>query len=153
MKTHLIKRLTTLLVITFSMPLLAVEKPKTKPPEKPAAKTEPKAKEDTYPLYGKVLAITSRTLTVVRSESEEAKESKYSIGASTEVVNGDKPATVEDVKIGQWVGGSVKKATDEGNDVVTKINLGVKQKKGSTKAGTLKPKKEPATAKKKDKTE
>jgi hypothetical protein len=153
MKNHLINRLTALLVFTCSLPLLAADQPKAKGDEKPATQTTPKAKDSTYPLYGKVVTITSRTLTVVRSESEEAKESKFSIGASTEVVNGDKPATLDDVKIGQWVGGSVKKATDDGHDFVSKINLAVKQKKSTTKPGTSKPKKEPDVAKKKDKAE
>ncbi len=153
MKTALIHKVTILLIITFSLPLLAADKPKAKASEKPAAKTEPKAKEDTYPLYGKVVTVTSRTLTVVRSENEEAKEAKYSIGSSTQVVNGDKPATIEDVKIGQWVGGSVKKATDGGNDFVTKINVGVKQKKSPGKTGASKAKKESTTPKKKEKAE
>ena len=95
---------------------------------KSESKSEPKAKRDTYPLYGKVVAITSRTLTITRSNSDDAKESKYTINSATEIVNGDKAATIEDVKVGKWVGGTLKKAEGDGNDVVLKINLAAKQK-------------------------
>ncbi len=112
-----------------------------------ASKEEPKAKRDTYPLYGKVVAITSRTLTIVRSDSADATEAKYTINSSTEIVNGDKPATTDDVKVGRWVGGLLKKAEGDGNDVVLKLNIAAKQKeakadeakgkkKASAKSGT-----------------
>lgn len=106
------------------------------PKKAPAKKTESKAEQDTYPFYGKVTAITSRTLTIVRSESAEAAETKFNLNASTEYVNGDKAASFESVKVGSWVGGSVKKATGDGNDTVLKLNVGVKQKaaeKGKSK--------------------
>ena len=91
-------------------------------------KSESKADQDTYPLYGKVTAITSRTLTIVRGENAEAAEAKFNLNASTEYVNGDKPSSFEAVKVGSWVGGSVKKATGEGHDNILKLNIGVKQK-------------------------
>jgi hypothetical protein len=103
------------------------------------AKSEPK--RDTYPLYGKVVAITTRTLTIVRSESAEAKESKYTVNSATEVVNGDKPATLKDVLVGRWVGGTLKKADGDGNDVAVKINIGVDQKKAAPKSAKNTPKK------------
>lgn len=98
------------------------------PKKAPAKKSESKADQSTYPFYGKVTAITSRTLTIVRGESEEAAETKLNLNATTEYVNGDKPASFEAVKVGSWVGGAAKKATGEGNDSVVKLNVGVKQK-------------------------
>lgn len=150
MKIKLIQALAAIIALSVLAPAQAADKPKAKSEEKPAAKAEAKPKEATYPLYGKVVAITSRTLTIVRGESEEAKESKYSIGASTEVVNGEKPATLEDVKIGSWVGGSVKKSEGGGNDFVSKINLGVKQKGAAGKGAKAAAKKETSKAKKKE---
>jgi hypothetical protein len=101
-------------------------------------KGEAKAKQDTYPFYGKVVAITSRTLTIVRSESAEAQETKFTVNSSTQYVDEDKPVTIEAVKVGAWIGGSVKKAEGDGNDTVVKLNVGVKQKaaakKGAAKA-------------------
>jgi hypothetical protein len=98
------------------------------PKKAPAKKSESKADQSTYPFYGKVTAITSRTLTIVRGESAEAAETKFSLNAATEYVNGDKPSSFEAVKVGSWVGGAIKKATGEGNDTVLKLNVGVKQK-------------------------
>lgn len=124
------------------------------PKKAPAKKTESKADQDTTPFYGKVTAITSRTLTIVRSESAEAAETKFSLNASTEYVNGDKPSSFEAVKVGAWVGGAVKKAEGDGNATVLKLNVGVKQKsaeKGKSKTPAKKkeePKKKSDTKKK-----
>ncbi len=102
------------------------------------SKSEPKAKGATYPLYGKVVSITSRTLTIVRSNNEDAQQSKYTVNSATEYVNGDKPATAADVVPGKWVGGVLKKAEGDGNDVVVKINVGVKQREEDGKTGASK---------------
>ena len=88
------------------------------------------------------MTITSRTLTIVRSDAAEAEQSKYAINASTEHVDGEKTATIEDVKVGSWVGGSVKKGEGDGNDVVLKLNIGVKQK--TAKKASKAPKKKTA---------
>lgn len=128
------------------------------PPAKEAAteakkaapkKTEPKAKQDTYPLYAKVVTITSRTLTVVRSDAPDAEQTKYTINASTEYVNGEKPATIEAVKVGSWVGGTLKRAEGEGNDTVVKLNVDVKQKAAKKASKAPKKKTEAKTEAKK----
>jgi hypothetical protein len=141
---HLI--LAAFIVVTSSTTAPAAEPKKAAAAETPksaAKKGESKAKQDTYPLYGKVVAITSRTLTITRSEAAEAEQSKYNVNASTEYVDGDKPGTIEAVKVGLWVGGSVKKAEGDGNDTVLKLNVGVKQK-SAKKAGKA-PKKKTET--------
>jgi hypothetical protein len=123
------------------------------PKKAPAKKTEAKADQDSYPFYGKVTAVTSRTLTIVRSANADAAETKFNLNASTEYVNGDKPSSIDAVKVGAWVGGAVKKAA-EGNDTVLKLNVGVKQKaaeKGKAKEPAKKkeePKKKAETKKK-----
>jgi hypothetical protein len=142
MKIKLVLLLAALCAVTSSITAFAAEpkkKAEAEAPKSAAKKDEPKAKQDTYPLYGKVVAITSRTLTIVRSDAAEAEQSKYTINASTEYVDGDKPATIEAVKVGSWVGGSLKKAEGDGNDVVLKINVGVKQR--SAKKASKAPKK------------
>lgn len=140
---HLI--LAAFVVVTSVITTSAAEPKKAPAAESPKSavkKGEPKAKSGTYPLYGKVVAITSRTLTIVRSDSPEAEESKYNLNSAVEYVNGDKPATFEDVKVGAWVGGTLKKAEGEGNDSVIKLNIGVKQK--MTKKASKAPKKKAA---------
>lgn len=121
---------TILILFAFMTAALcpAAETPKKDPAKQGEAKKKAPAKGDTYPLYGKVVSLTSRTLTIVRSDNPEAEQVKFNVNASTEYVNGDKPATAEAVKPGSWVGGVVKKAEGDGNDTVTRLNIGVKQK-------------------------
>lgn len=107
----------------------AADTPKKAPAKAPAKKEAAKkaTNGDTLPFYGKVISITSRTLTIVRSDAADAPEVKFAVNASTEYVNGDKPSSIDAVKPGAWVGGAAKKAA-EGNDVIVKLNVGVKQK-------------------------
>ena len=123
-------------------------------PKKAQAKDAPAKKEaakkaangDTLPFYGKVISITSRTLTIVRSDAADAPEVKFAVNASTEYVNGDKPSSIDAVKPGAWVGGAAKKAA-EGNDVIVKLNVGVKQKAKGKAPAKGKGKTEPAKKK------
>ena len=108
----------------------AADTPKKAPAKDAPAKKEAAKKAtngDTLPFYGKVISMTSRTLTIVRSDAADAPEVKFAVNASTEYVNGDKPSSIDAVKPGAWVGGAAKKAA-EGNDVIVKLNVGVKQK-------------------------
>ena len=146
---HLI--LTALFTLTSSIALNAADPKKETSPEasKSAAKKgESKTKQGTYPLYGKVVAITSRTLTIVRSDAADAEQSKYAINASVEYVDGDKPATIDSVKVGSWVGGTLKKAQGDGNDTVVKLNVGVKQKTANKGSSSSKAKSKTETKKK-----
>lgn len=138
MKAKLLLLVVAALAVFTTPELLSADAPK----KAPAKKTEAKADQDTYPLYGKVTAITSRTLTIVRGETAEAAETKFNLNASTEYVNGDKPSSFEAVKVGSWVGGSIKKATGEGNDTVVKLNIGVKQREAGKPETPAKKKKE-----------
>ena len=127
----------------------AADTPKKAPAkDAPAKKETPKkaAAGDTIPFYGKVVAITTRTLTLVRSDAEGAPEVKFAVNASTEYVNGDKPSSIDAVKPGAWVGGAAKKAA-EGNDVIVKLNVGVKQKAKGKAPAKGKGKTEPAKKK------
>lgn len=128
MKSKLLTSLVTALVALSLGSAHAADKAKSKPAETPAAgsKTDATAKRDTYPFKGKVVEVTPRTITIVRSEKEDAKQAKYSTGTSTEYVNGDKAATAADVKVGKWISGLIKKAEGNGNDTMVKINVAAK---------------------------
>ena len=142
-----------LLVVAFAVLAVssvnAADTPKKAPAKDAPAKKEAAKKAtngDTLPFYGKVISITSRTLTIVRSDAADAPEVKFAVNASTEYVNGDKPSSIDAVKPGAWVGGAAKKAA-EGNDVIVKLNVGVKQKAKGKAPAKGKGKTEPAKKK------
>lgn len=112
-------------------PAKEAEKPAAKEKEKPAEKEEGAVKKTTYPLYGQVVSVNNSTLTIKGGEGKEDR--KFSVNADTILMKGDKPATIEDIKEGQWVGGSIDKAA-EGHDKVLKLNLNVKQKAAKPEA-------------------
>lgn len=140
------------LVFTLALSTLASAAPEKEAakPEKAAAKATAKSEEkkDHYPLYGQVVSVNTRTLTIKGGEGKEDR--KFAISAATEILKDDKPAKVEDVKVGQWVGGYVAKA-ESGNDKLLKLNLSAKQKedKPAAKKDGSKPESKPAAAPKK----
>ncbi len=144
MKTKLITYLTTLTaVFALGTVQAAPKKGEAKEDTKTTPAKEEGAKRDTYPLYGKVVSITAKTLTIKGGEGKEDR--KYAITADTTFSNGEAKATAADVKPGAWVGGLLKKVPGETNDdLVVKLNVGVKQKedKADDKAA---PKTEPKT--------
>lgn len=89
---------------------------------------QPKAQRATYPLYARVVGITPQTLSVARSGKADAKVVDFTLHAGTQFVNGDQAVTIHAVKVGAWIGGSVKKAADGGPDMLMKVNVGVKQR-------------------------
>ncbi|MFM7603834.1 MAG: hypothetical protein ACKO8Z_01390 [Prosthecobacter sp.] len=128
----------------------AADAPKKSAPKEAAAKKEGGKKEsakkaanvETIPFYGRVVTVTTRSITLVRSDAADAPEVKFAVNASTEYVNGDKPSSIDAVKSGAWVGGAAKKAA-EGNDVIVKLNVGVKQKTKGKASAKVKDKSEP----------
>lgn len=103
-------------------------------PAKPAAE---KPKKDTYPLYGEVVAVTPKLLTI--KGGKDKPDRKFDITADTKIVDGDKAATIADVKVGKKVGGNVKKS-DTGNPTLLKLNVGVSQEAKPKKAEDAKKK-------------
>ena len=101
--------------------------------EKPAAadKAAEKPKRDTYPLYGAVVAVSPKLLTIKGGEGKEDR--KYAITAETTFNNAGKPATLADVVVGKKVGGLLKKS-ETGNDKVVSLNVGVAQEAKPKKA-------------------
>ena len=116
-------------------PAQAAPKKAADAPATPAAPAKPaageKAKKDTYPLYGEVVAVTPKLLTIKGGKGKEDR--KFDITADTKIVDGDKAATIADVKVGKKVGGNVKKS-DSGNPTLLKLNVGVSQEARPKKA-------------------
>jgi hypothetical protein len=108
-------------------------------PKKAAAPAEEKtapaekvdAKRNTYPLYGVVVAVSPRVLTIKGGEGKEDR--KYAITASTTFNNAGKAATIDDVVVGKKIGGLLEKS-ETGNDKVVKLNVGVAQEAAPRKS-------------------
>ncbi|MDB6139189.1 MAG: hypothetical protein JWO94_2261 [Verrucomicrobiaceae bacterium] len=127
----LIAGLTAAVTLMFTPAQAA--KPKAPPADAPApAAPAEKAKKDTYPLYGEVVAVTPKLLTTKGGKGKE--DHKFDITADTKIVDGDKAATLADIKVGKKVGGYVKKAEGAGNPTLLKINVGVAQEAKPKKA-------------------
>jgi hypothetical protein len=134
-----ITRIITILAVgfTFGTAQAAPKKPAATEAEKPASTEKPAAadktspaKRNTYPLYGQVVAVTARTLTIKGGEGKEDR--KYAITTATTFNNAGKPATIDDVVVGKKVGGLLEKS-DTGNDKVLKLNVGVSQEAAARK--------------------
>lgn len=105
--------------------------------DKPAA-DKPKAKK--IPFYGKVVAVTQRTLTI--KSSDKSAERKIAINAQTKIVKEKEPVTSQEIVVGRWVGGSLEKNAD-GGETAALINLSAKQKEekpAKPEGGETKPK-------------
>lgn len=118
-------------VPTFAQAVKEKAESKISKTSEKATKATKKADENTkanYPIYGQLVSLTSKTL-IIRS-SEEKPERKFLISKDSEIVKDGKPATAEDAKVGQWVGGYVEKNAS-GNDKLLKLNLSAKQREAN----------------------
>jgi hypothetical protein len=148
-----LKHILFLVALTAATPVIHLGAAESKAPvaqegSKPAAKKAPK---NTYPLYGKIVEATSKTLTIVRSDAPDAEKRQYALTADTEIVHGDTALTSDELKPGLWVGGILKKSEGDGKDIVIKVNTGVKQRGGAKAAAEPKTEEKPNPAKKKAK--
>jgi hypothetical protein len=132
-KTHMkLKHILFLVALTAATPSIHLGAAESKAPataegSKPAAKKAPK---NTYPLYGKIVEASAKTLTIVRSDAPDAEKRQYALTPETEIVHGDTALTSDELKPGLWVGGLLKKSEGEGKDIVLRVNTGVKQRGG-----------------------
>ena len=107
--------LPTLLMVTFLVAAChAVEPP-----------TASKPPRETYPLYGKVVSISSQALVIKGGKGKPDRQ--FTLGRTTQISKDNKPATLAQVVPGQWVGGLVRR-TVTGPHLLEKLNLSVKQK-------------------------
>jgi hypothetical protein len=136
MRIQTVSKLAALLTIFAIGTVQAAPKEAPKGDAKSEAKGKAKTKRDTYPLWGEVVSVTPKLLTIKGGEGKENR--KYAITADTKIHNDDKPATIADIKTGKMVGGLIKKVEGAGDDQMVSINTGVKQErsKGDAKAGT-----------------
>ena len=121
---------TVVFALALSLPSVhsAERRKSAEKPAESSKKEEPKgeAKKDHYPLYGQIVSITSRTLTIKGGEGKPDR--KFDITKDTVIKKDDKAATAKDATEGQWVGGYVKKTGGQGNDEILSLNLSPKQK-------------------------
>ena len=122
------KRLLGLAAVTAAMialPLLsyAAEKPAETP-----GKAEKKAKA--LPFNGKVGAVDKNAKTVTLEGKEKSRV--FQITSETKIHKEKKPATLDDVMVGDHVGGSYRENAEGKMEVVT-LNTGLPQTKSKTK--------------------
>jgi hypothetical protein len=116
-----VRSIVTFLVgISLSLAACACGADPPAPAPKPA-----KAPRETYPLYGKVVSINSKTL-VIKGGKGKADRT-FALSPNLAIKKDEKQATLADVVAGQWLGGSVRRTTS-GPPLVEKLNLSVKQK-------------------------
>lgn len=135
MKTSFIRLLCLVTLASAGLIYAAPPEGTTKEQPSSAAAKKTKAKSDSYPLWGEVVAVTSRTLTIKGGQGKEDR--KFTISAETKIHNDGKPATLEDIKVGRKVGGSVQKVT-EGNPKMLSINVGAAQEASKPKKSAAK---------------
>jgi hypothetical protein len=106
--------------------------------QKPAgtgAKAEAVPKAKGMPFYGKVGAV-DRTANTLALEGKEKKRLFY-VTSATKIHRDKQPARLEDVAVGQWVGGFVRPDAN-GRPIVENLNLAVTQRNaGSTATNTV----------------
>lgn len=79
-----------------------------KKPEVPKTVTEtPKAKRDWYPFYGTVAAVDQKAKTISLKKKEGERVLK--LGDKSELEINGKPATIADVKVGNYAHGTLNK--------------------------------------------
>lgn len=124
----ILNSLTIIAAFTLSVPAFAKDATKKEAAPvvapKPAEKKDEAKKPEHLPLYGEVVSITDKLLTIKGGVLKPNRE--YVITAETKITKDDKPAAVKDVTVGHWVGGSYAKQEKE--NVLHSLNLSVKQK-------------------------
>ena len=132
--------LTLIAAFTLAVPVTSNAETKKKPAATETKTDDKKAddkKKDHYPLNGVVVSI-SKTLLVTKG-GEGKEDHKFDITKETKIHAGDKPATVDDVKVGQRVTGYVHKM-EKGNPELVSLNVAPAVKKDDAKTETPKKK-------------
>lgn len=94
------------------------------PATPPAGETGAKPRKGALPFHGKVSAVDTTAMTVTVGSLV------INVTPKTKITNAGKPATLEDLKVGEMIGGAYKK-DDAGKLTATAIHIGAakKQKK------------------------
>ena len=104
-----------------------------------APKTEKKASG--LPFNGKVSAVDKTAKTITLGETEKART--FQITSETKIFKSKKPATFDDVAVGDQVGGYARKNAEGKSEVVT-LNTGLPPKGAKAKPAEKKPADTPA---------
>src|SRR6059036_2863763 len=122
------KLLSIALVGAFTAFLPAALVAADKPDEAPPAKTEKKLRS--IPFNGKVGAVDKAAKTVTLEGKEKARI--FQVTSETKIHKDKKPATLDDVAVGDRVGGAYRENA-EGKMELVSLNTGLPQPKGKTK--------------------
>ncbi len=106
--------------------------------EKPKAADTAKA-DKPIPMYVRADEIDASAKTITQV-AKDGKKSKNSVTATTVIMNGDKPATLADIKVGDYVSGNRTKTGEGAYDIVKITKFGAKTEKP---AGEKKPEAKP----------
>lgn len=113
---------------------------KKKPAEGAPAAEKPAGKP--IPMYVRADEIDAAAKTITQV-AKDGKKSKNSVTATTVIMNGDKPATLADIKVGDYVSGNRTKTGEGTYDIVKITKFGAKAEKpaGDAKKPEGEPKK------------
>jgi hypothetical protein len=102
----------------------------------PAARNDSAKKQQGLPFYGKLGAFDKAKQTITLDGKE--KKRMFYLDSSTRVHRDKQPARLDDLVVGQWVGGFVRPDGD-GRPMVVTLNLAVTQRNpSSTSTNTVK---------------
>lgn len=110
----------------------AAEKAKPSAEAPKAAADKPKT-DKPIPMYvhADEIDLAAKTITQV---TKDGKKSVNTVTATTEIMNGDKAAKLEDIKKGDYVSGNRKKTGESSYDIVKITKFGAKAAKGEGEA-------------------
>jgi len=124
MKKLIVMSVLSLLALAVALPVAAQEK-------KAAAEGKEKKAPGALPFNGKITAIDAAAKTITLS----GKEARVvQITSSTKITKDGKPATLDDIKTGDQVGGSFRKNAD-GKMEANTLNAGVRPEGKGKKKG------------------
>ena len=108
----------------------AAEKPKTADAGKPKAEGDAKAKTaKARGFYISADEIDAAGKSFTHVNKKDNKKVKYVVAATTEIANDGKPAKFEDIKVGDFVSGSLTSKSETENEVVKITKFGPKAEK------------------------
>ena len=129
----------------------AAEPAATTTAEKPKAPDTAKPKSDKpIPMYVRADEIDAKARTITQ-DNKKGTKAVNSVTATTEIMNGDKAAKLEDIKVGDYVSGNRRKTGENTYDIVKITKFGPKAPKaeGDAKKPAADAKKPAAEPKKK----
>jgi len=136
MKTTITKLITTIVIAAFAatMTVQAAEKKKEAAKEASAEK-----KPGAIPFHGKIGAVDKNAKTITLEGKEKTRT--FHVTSQTVIVKAGQPATLDDAKTGEEVGGSYIKTADDKMEV-RKLRIGPKPETEKKTEGEAKKKKD-----------